>query len=169
MDRKDLIKLYLDAETTAAQERELADSFANTPPADEEEMDVYQMIQAIQPVRIQELPDAEDEYDRIVKPVKLRWGLSLTGVAAAIAAVILLTGKPERPAVPTPQPDHYMDLIQQLAFISNFNPADADNIEFKPVGDGFVMTAHFPDGQTASYIVTPLDGGSSFNLISLNQ
>ena len=53
-----MIKLYLDAGTTAAQERELADSFANTPPADEEEMAVYQMIQAIQPVRIQELPDA---------------------------------------------------------------------------------------------------------------
>ena len=60
--------------------------------------------------------------------------------------------------------------IQELrAFLSNFNPAEADKFEFKPVGDGFVMTAHFPDGHTASFILTPLDGGESFNLISLNQ
>ena len=40
MDRKDLIRLYLDAETTCEQEQELAASFATTPPADEEEMAV---------------------------------------------------------------------------------------------------------------------------------
>ena len=71
-------------------------------------------------------------------------------------------------APPTPQND-YTELIQQIAFLSNFNPAEAENLEFKPVGDGFVMTAHFPDGQTASYILTPLDGGKSFNLVALNK
>ena len=173
MDRKDLIRLYLDAETTCEQEQELAASFATTPPADEEEMAVYKMMQAVRPIELHELPKAGDEYDRMVKPVKVRpfytWGLSLAGVAAAITAVILFTRKPDSPTIPpTPQND-YTELIQQIAFLSNFNPAEADNLEFKPVGDGFVMTAHFPDGQTASYILTPLDGGKSFNLISLNQ
>ena len=42
MDRKDLIRRYLDAETTPAQERELAASFAAAPPADEEEQDAGQ-------------------------------------------------------------------------------------------------------------------------------
>ena len=153
MDRKDLIRLYLDAETTCEQEQELAASFATTPPADEAE--------------------AGDEYDRMVRPSRVRpfytWGLSLAGVAAAIAAVVLFTGKPKQPGVPaTPQND-YTELIQQIAFLSNFNPAEAENLEFKPVGDGFVMTAHFPDGQTASYILTPLDGGKSFNLVALNK
>ena len=95
------------------------------------------------------------------------WSLSLAGVAAAIVAVVLLATKPDTPAIPTQPDDDYAELIQQLAFISNFNPAEAESLEFKPVGDGFVMTAHFPDGQTVSYILTPLDGG--FNLISLNQ
>ena len=108
MDRKDLIRLYLDAETTCEQEQELAASFATTPPADEEEMAVYKMMRVVRPIQLPELPEAGDEYDRIVKPVKVRpfytRGLSLAGVAAAIAAVVLFTRKPENPAIPsTPQ------------------------------------------------------------------
>jgi hypothetical protein len=80
-----------------------------------------------------------------------------------------MTRKPSLPETPAISPEEYAVLIQQLNFISNFNPAEADSYEFKPVGDGFVMTAHFPDGQTASFIVTPLDGGKSFNLVSLND
>ena len=111
MDRKDLIRLYLDAETTCEQEQELAASFATTPPADEEEMAVYKMIQAVKPIELPELPEAGDEYDRMVRPSRVRpfytWGLSLAGVAAAIAAVVLFTGKPKQPGVPaTPQNDY---------------------------------------------------------------
>ena len=171
MDRKDLIRLYLDAETTCEQEQELAASFATTPPADEEEMAVYKMLQAVRPVEFTKLPDAGDEYDRILRQSKVRrsytLGFSLAGIAAAIVAVVLLATKPDTPAIPTQPDDDYAELIQQLAFISNFNPAEAESLEFEPVGDGYVMTAHFPDGQTVSYILTPLDGG--FNLISLNQ
>ena len=173
MDRKDLIRLYLDAETTCEQEQELAASFATTPPADVEEMVVYKMMQAVQPIELPELPEAAEEFDRVVKPGKVRpfytWGLSMAGIAAAVAAVILFTHKPENPALPSPPQNDYTELIQKIAFLSNFNPAEAENLEFKPVGDGFVMTAHFPDGHTASYILTPLDGGESFNLVALNQ
>ena len=173
MDRKDLIRMYLDAETTCEQEQELAASFATTPPADEEEMAVYKIMQAVRPIELPELPEACDEYDRILKPAKVRpfytWGLSLVGVAAAIVAVVLFMRKPENPALPSSPQNDYTELIQQISFLSNFNPAEAENLEFKPVGDGFVMTAHFPDGHTASYILTPLDGGESFNLVALNQ
>ena len=171
MDRKDLIRLYLDADTTCEQEQELAASFATTPPADEEERAVYKKMQAVRPIELPELLEAGAEYDRMVRPSRVRpfytWSLSLAGVAAAIVAVILLTGKPNDPAIPAQPEDDYTELIQQIAFLSNFNPADAESLEFEPVGDGYVMTAHFPDGQTVSYILTPLDGG--FNLISLNQ
>ena len=173
MDRKDWIRLYLDAETTCEQEQELAASFATTPPANEEEMAVYKMMQAVKPIDLPELPEADDEYDRMVRPVKVRpfytWGLSLAGVAAAVVAVVLLRGKPETISIPIlPQNDN-IDLIQQIAFISNFNPADADSLEFRPVGDGYILTAHFSDGQNASYMLTPLDGGKSFNLVALKQ
>jgi len=130
-------------------------------------------MQAVKPIELLELPEAGDEYDRMVRPSRVRpfytWGLSLAGVAAAIVAVVLFAQKPETPGVPAMPQNDYTELIQQIAFLSNFNPAEAENLEFKPVGDGFVMTAHFPDGQTASYILTPLDGGKSFNLVALNK
>ena len=173
MDRKDLIRLYLEAETTSAQEQELAASFASLPPRDDEEKAVCDMLQAVKPLPVENLPEAEDEFDRIVTRPKVRryytWGLALAGVAAAIAAIIVLNNKPAIPETQSPSKEEYEVLIQQLNFISNFNPAEADSFEFKPVGDGFVMTARFPDGQTASFIVTPLDGGKSFNLVSLND
>ena len=173
MDRKGLIQLYLNAETTCQQERELAASVATVPPVGEEERAVYMMMQAVRPIELPDLPEADDEFDRMVGPSKVRpfftWGLPLTGVAAAIAAVVLFTHKPEDHGMPDIPQNNYIEIIKQIAFLTNFNPAEAENLEFKPVGDGFVMTAHFPDGQTASYILTPLDGGESFNLVSLNQ
>lgn len=173
MDRKELIKRYLDAETTVTQERELADSFVVNPPADEEEVAVFMMLKKIAPANLDELPDTGNEYDRIIGQSKMRafrtWGLSFTGVAAAIVAVVLFSGKPESPQ-PQPHQQYEMtDLFKLVTTISYFDPAEAEGYEFKPVGDGLVMTAHFSGGQSASYILTPLDEGNSFNLISLNQ
>ena len=156
-----------------AQERELAASFITNPPSDEEEIAVYRMLKEIAPVQLDDLPEAGEEFDRMVgssrKRVFRTWGLSLAGVAAAIVAVVLFTGKPLVSQPQAARQDDMTDLFQLLTTISHLDPADAENYEFKPVGDGFVMTAHFPDGQNASYILTPLDGGKSFNLISLNQ
>ena len=81
MDRKDLIRLYLEAETTSAQEQELAASFASLPPRDDEEKAVCEMLQAVKPLPVENLPEAEDEFDRIVTRPKVRryytWGLAL--------------------------------------------------------------------------------------------
>ena len=51
---------------------------------------------------------------------------------------------------------------------SSLNPADAEGYDFQPVGDGYLMTARFADGTTSSFILTPLDGGASFDLVALN-
>ena len=119
--------------------------------------------------RIEKAYAAEKEH-AAEKALTVRiWGFSLGGLAAAIAAMVIFIGKPtasEKPSIP---PFDQVDLIEQLAFLSNFDPSEAEQLEFKPVGDGFVMTAHFPDGESASFLLTPLDGGQSFNLVSLNQ
>ena len=171
MDRKELIQRYLEAETTFAQEQELADSFVTTPPADEEEQAVYRMLQAIAPIRTEGLPEAGDEFDRIVRKARTRkirnWSLVVSGIAAMLVAVVFLTRKPEE-VEPEPDTDA-MELLQKLQFISSLDPADADGYEFKSVGDGFIMTAHFEDGREASYILTPMEGGQSFYLVSLND
>lgn len=170
MDRKELIQRYLEAETTFAQEQELADSFAHTPPVDEEEQAVYQMLQAIVPIRTEDLPEAGDEFDRIVRQARTRkiriWSLAVSGIAAVLVAIVFLARKPEEVE---PEPEDTMELLQKLQFISNLDPADAEGYEFKRVGDGFIMTAHFKDGREASFILTPMEGGRSFYLVSLND
>lgn len=165
MDRKELIQLYLDAEATPEQEKELARSFAATPPTDRQEKAVYRLLQAVEPLPLPERPEAGEEYDRMVlRSVRRPFFWGVTGVAAAaMAAVLLFIGQPKEPQ------EEYSSLLEQIAFLSNFDPSEAESLEFKPVGDGYVMTAHFPDGQTASFILTPLDGGESFNLIALKQ
>ena len=170
MDRKELIQRYLEAETTSAQEQELADSFVTSPPIDEEEQTVCRMLQAITPVRMEELPEAGDEFDRIVRQARTRtfrnWSLVVSGIAAILVAVLFLARRPED--VET-EPEDTMELLQKLQFISNLDPADADGYEFKRVGDGFIMTAYFQDGREASFILTPMEGGQSFYLVSLND
>ena len=145
MDRKDLIRRYLDAETTPAQERELAASFAAAPPADEEEQAVYRLLQAVTPLPTEPLPEEG---------------------ATILAAVVFLTRKP---IVPEPEVTDTVELLQRLQLISNLDPSDAESYDFKPVGDGFIMTARFRDGSEASYILAPIDGGQSFHLVSLND
>lgn len=170
MDRKELIQRYLESESTSVQEKELADSFSISPPVDEEEQAVYRMLQAITPIRTEELPEAGDEFDRIIRKARTRkirnWGLAVSGIAAILVAVVFLVGKPDEEP---PEPEDTMELLQKLQFISNLDPADADGYEFKPVGDGFIMTAHFKDGREASFILTPIEGGQSFYLVSLND
>ena len=170
MDRKELIQRYLESESTSVQEKELADSFSISPPVDEEEQAVYRMLQAITPIRTEELPEAGDEFDRIIRKVRTRnirnWGLAVSGIAAILVAVVFLVRRPDKES---PEPEDTMELLQKLQFISNLDPADADGYEFKPVGDGFIMTAHFKDGREASFILTPIEGGQSFYLVSLND
>lgn len=165
-----MIQRYLEAETTSAQEQELADSFVTSPPIDEEEQTVCRMLQAITPVRTEELPEAGDEFDRIVRQARTRkirnWSLAVSGIAAILVAVLFLARRPED--VET-EPEDTMELLQKLQFISNLDPADADGYEFKRVGDGFIMTAYFQDGREASFILTPMEGGQSFYLVSLND
>ena len=171
MDRKSLIQKYLEAETTAAEERLLAESFTTLPPRDEEEREAEALLKALAPVAPSPLPEAGEEFDRIVRDARKRtvrgWALGLSGAAAAVAAVLLLT---PRPAAPAPAPaTNSLEIIEQLRMISSLDPGEAERYDFKPVGDGFIMTATYPDGSTASFILSPVDGGESYYLVSLNE
>ncbi len=160
MDSKDLIQKYLEAETSVAQERELAK-------ADKTVAALSESL-AIEP--LSPLPDATGEFDSIVREARIRTvrrsAFVFSGIAALLAVVLLLTKKPET-GIPS-QPDS-LEMIQQLQLISTLDPASADSYEFKPVGDGYIMTARFDDGTTASFLLTPMDGGNSFHLVAFNK
>ena len=169
MDRKQLIQRYLEAEITAEEERLLAESFTSAPPRDEEERKVEALLQTLQTPPLEPLPDVSEEYDSIIRRARrravLRWGLGVSGAAAAVAAAVLLTRTP-----PAHSPDTDTEtLLEKLQLISDMDPAGASNYEFRPVGDGFIMTAIYEDGQTASFILTPIDGGNSYAMLLLDE
>jgi len=160
MDRKDLLYRYLEAETTPAEERELAAA----------DPTVARLTEALTAEPPDALPDAGDEFDRILRQARRRsvqrWGVAAAGLAAALAGVFLLTRKP---SVPEPASPDALEILRQVTFISGLDPAGAEGYDFQPVGDGYIMTARFADGRTASFLLTPMDGGTSFDLVALNH
>ncbi|MBO4656400.1 MAG: hypothetical protein J5639_01365 [Bacteroidales bacterium] len=199
MDKKDLLQKYLEAETSVAEERELAKADKNVglltealaaefaPPRDaagefaplsdaaSEVAPLSDASEEFDPLRdaageFAPLPDASEEFDRIVRSARRRtirrWSYAATGMAAILVAVLFLTRKP---ADPQPAVQDTMEMIRQLQLISNLDPADAEGYEFEPVGDGFIMTARYEDGSTASFLLTPMDGGQSFHLVAVGR
>lgn len=160
MDKRDLIQKYLEAETSVAEEQELAKS----------DKDVALLSEALSTEEFAQLPDAGEEFDRIVRSARRRtfrrWSYAISGVAAILVAVLFLT---RNHATPLPAQQDAMEMIQQLQLISSLDPADADSYEFKPVGDGYIMTAHYADGSTTSFLLAPMDGGESFHLVALKH
>ena len=72
----------------------------------------------------------------------------------------------------TPQPEDNTDLIQQIQHIqilSQISLEEADKCEFRPIDGGYVMTAYFPDGESASYLLIAEEDGNTYSLLSLNQ
>lgn len=177
MDKKDLIQKYLEAETSVEEERELAKADKNVgllaealaaEPLADAAGEFAQLPDAAG--EFAQLPDATGEFDRIVRSARIRtfrrWSYAATGMAAILVAVLFLTRKP---AAPQPAGQDTMEMIRQLQFISSLDPADAEGYEFEPVGDGFIMTARYEDGTTASFLLTPMDGGESFHLVAVGH
>ncbi|MBR1569445.1 MAG: hypothetical protein IJ651_09695 [Bacteroidales bacterium] len=162
MDKDNLIQRYLSADTSFEEERELSAA----------DPQIALLQEALKADPLPELPEAGEDFDRLIGEARKRkfriWGLSLGGVAAS---VLLLAGifLPRPAKVQENQEADPMELLWQLEFISMMDPADATNYEFKRVGDGYIMTARFEDGNTASFLLTPMDGGESFHLVSLAQ
>lgn len=174
MNRKELIKRYLDAETSLEEELLLAESFRQTPPQDEEEEKIEAMLLCMKdsaaPDSSEEEQISEEEFDRIVSQSGRRkgiiWAVSSAMAASAVILLLLLL----KPA--SPQPEDNTDLIQQIQHIhllSQLSLEDADKCEFRPIEGGYVMTAYFPDGETASYILIAEEDGNTYSLLSLNQ
>lgn len=174
MNRKELIQRYLDAETSAEEELLLAESFRQSPPQSEEEEKIEAMLLCIKDSADPDSPEeehiSEEEFDSLIRKSGRRksiiWAVSSAMAAAAVILLFLLL----KPA--TPQPEDNTDLIQQIQniqLLSQISLEEADKCEFQPIEGGYVMTAYFPDGESASYILIAEEDGKSYSLLSLNQ
>ena len=174
MNRKELIQRYLNTETSVEEEIMLAESFRQTPPQNEEEEKIEAMLLCLKDSAASDSSEddriAEEEFDRIVSKSGRRKGLVWAVSSAMAAAAVILLFLLLKPA--SPQPEDNTDLIQQIQHIhllSQLSLEDADKCEFRPIEGGYVMTAYFPDGETASYILIAEEDGKTYSLLSLNQ
>lgn len=104
----------------------------------------------------QYLNENEAEFDRILAACErkrriVRW-TALTGAAAAIAAVLLFTGKPDDPAI-TP-----LEIVKSLK-ISSLNLGDVESITAVPSGADILVTVLLKDGSELPFIMSK-DGGT---------
>lgn len=174
MNRKELIQRYLNAETSVEEEIMLAESFRQTPPQNEEEEKIEAMLLCLKDSAASDSSEddriAEEEFDRIVSKSGRRKGIIWAVSSAMAAAAVILLFLLLKPAAP--QPEDNTDLIEQIQHIhllSQLSLEDADKCEFRPIEGGYVMTAYFPDGETASYILIAEEDGKTYSLLSLNQ
>ena len=170
--RKALIRRYLEADTTPAEELRLREWFS-THPADADERDFARLIGLPTPGGLAETDDAEAEFDRIVTEGEKKrhkivsWGITLTAVAAAIALLLLLIPARSHDADSPLTPVQIAEGIQQMMLL---DIGDIESITATPAGPLAILTAHLKDGNTCSYILScNKDEGTTSLLACTNQ
>ena len=112
----------------------------------------------------------EAEFERLVAEngsVKKNWikWVAAGALAAALAAAVVLPGHTSKGQE---DPDTF-SIIQELAGLTEVDPSDAIRYEFRRAGEGFVMTAHFPDGSKESYILFRKSSEDTYRLLTINN
>lgn len=130
----DLMQRYIDAETSPEEEKALIRYVAST---DNPEFDSLRGALGF-------LSVGKRRKARKSKMIKRYF---LVGVAAAIVAVVLLTGKPDDPAI-TP-----LEIVESLR-ISSLNLGDVESITTVPSGANILVTVQLKDGSELPFIMS---------------
>ena len=156
-ERKTLIESYLNADTTVAEERALAEYYA-THTADADEKAVAQLILASNPALKCLSDSGEQEFDRIVEGRRhtigfrtaLKW---VSGIAAAIALVVIVRGAflshIDNQCDITP-----IEIAQTLNTLMNLSADEIESMTATPCGKNVLITAKMKDNSSSTYILT---------------
>ena len=144
--RKALIRRYLEADTTPAEEQRLREWFS-THPADADERDFARLIGLPTPGGLAETDDAAG--------------------AAAVALLLWLIPARSHDADSPLTPVQIAEGIQQMMLL---DIGDIESITATPAGPMAILTAHLKDGTTCSYILScNKDEGTTSLLACTNQ
>ena len=156
-ERKALIESYLNAETTVAEERALAEYFA-THTADADEEAFARLILASNPALKCFSNSAEQEFDHIVEGRRhtigfrtaLKW---VSGIAAAIAVFAILRGiflsDVDNQCDITP-----FEIAQTLNTLMDLSADEIESMTATPCGKNVLITAKMKDNSSSTYILT---------------
>ena len=156
-ERKALIESYLNAETSVADEKALAEYFAtHTAVADEEAF--ARLILASNPALKCFSDSAEQEFDRLVEGRRhtigfrtaLKW---VSGIAAAIAVFAILRGiflsDVDNQCDITP-----FEIAQTLNTLMDLSADEIESMTATPCGKNVLITAKMKDNSSSTYILT---------------
>ena len=157
LERKALIESYLNAETTVADEKALAEYFA-THTADADEEAFAQLILASNPALKCLNDKGEQEFDRLVEGRRhtigfrtaLKW---VSGIAAAIAVVAIVRASIvsyiDNQCDITP-----VEIAQTLNMLMNLSADEIESITATPCGKNVLITTKMKDNSSSTYILT---------------
>lgn len=171
--RKELIDRYLDANTTAAEEKALLNYFLDNKDVDSDELAFAKLIRVEHAdCHLLSHEDAE-EYDRMVgkaigneqnksfvKSFSWRWAASIGSIAACVALTFLLKTSPEEPDA--------MDMVQSLQQIVDLNLGEGTTVTATPVGESVWVEAVFADGTKKIFIMSQDKAMNTTNLMAIN-
>ena len=166
--RRALIGRYLEAETTPAEEQQLAAYYA-CHEADEEEQPIARMI------RMEHLnapflsAEGVKEFDRIVSraPIQPRRTLWLSGIAAAIALLLVLNLSVLRDAEPSVAFDT-IEIAEHMQQMINLNMEDVTSISASPIQECVLLTATLADGTTKTFVMSKDPEEGSTSMLAIN-
>ena len=157
LERKALIERYLEADTTIAEERAMAEYYAmKQPDADEEAF--AQLIMASTPSLKCLSNSGEQEFDRLVEGRRhtigfrtaLKW---VSGIAAAIAVVAIVRASIvsyiDNQCDITP-----MEIAETLNTLMDLSADEIESINATPCGKNVLITARMKDHSSSTYILT---------------
>ncbi|MBO7476581.1 MAG: hypothetical protein J6U04_01445 [Salinivirgaceae bacterium] len=155
-ERKALIESYLNAETTVAEERVLAEYFA-THTADADEKAFAQLIMASTPSLKCLSNSGEQEFDRLVEnrhrigfKRTLRW---VAGIAAAVAVVAIVRASIvsyiDNQCDITP-----MEIAETLNTMMSLSADEIESMTATPCGKNVLITAKMKDNSSSTYVLT---------------
>ena len=156
-ERKALIERYLEADTTVAEERALAEYYAmNQPDADEA---AFAKLVLIGNAALKSLSNSgEREYDRLIES-RHRIGLKRTmrwvaGIAAAVAVVAIvrasIVSHIDNQCNITP-----LEIAQTLnTLMDNLSADEIESMTATPCGKNVLITAKMKDNSSSTYILT---------------
>ena len=190
--RRELIGRYMEAETTPAEEQQLAAYYASHE-ADEEERPVARMIR-MEHLNASLLSDeGVKEFDRIVssakiqprkacefvslpvcelansKPQKLKSSkaLWLGGMVAAIALLLVLNLSTLRKAEPSAAFDT-IEIAEHIQQMINLNMEDVTSISASPIQECVLLTATLADGTTKTFVMSKDPEEGSTSMLAIN-
>lgn len=155
-ERKALIERYLEADTTVAEERALAEYYAmNQPDADEA---AFAKLVLTGSAALNSLSNnGEREYDRLIES-RHRIGLKRTmrwvaGIAAAVAVVAIVRASivsyidNQRAITP-------IEIANTLNMMMSLSADEIESITATPCGKNVLITTKMKDNSSSTYILT---------------